>query len=670
MKTLKKGLVYLLAVMMALPTWLAIGLINAPKAEAGFTLLDPVLVEVKVSGTADWVEIYNPNAADSIDVMGYQIIYQKDADPKEAFVVDESVVIDPQSIAVLADDKFSPALDLPDYDSSMHKVTFESPIDDVLQPVAVYGDGYLNPDTGLSLQFSTGDNKWTVGAESEGTYTAEIPVVTAIKSPDKTIDNNDYTLSIDANISVLIEKYKIDDGAWTYYVDPVIVSDEGEHTFYAYGEDSIGQTSESQTSFMIDKTAPSDASIIINDGAEYTQTKEVTLALNATDINGVTKMAFSRDGVHFHNWQAYATEADYTLCGADGVKTVYALFKDSAGNKTIVSDTIILDTGAPEIMTASIASDNADSTKAYIGDTVTVSFTANEDVIASINSIYIDGVATPVIDLGANQYEASRVMTANDPAGLVTFSIEVVDLAGNETVPTIISETTDSTKVNLIKPLDLPVISTTIDGKSLTIKWSAVSGAIGYNVYVKSVASGAIVSGDTAVSVGNVTEYSTQVSDYGDYYVVVTALSVEGLESILPVMANQKIVSFSAPVAVSSTSENTIPTVGPAEVSAAVDQSTAGNITDETSNTSGDDNGIIKGDENNTDENNTNWTPWIILAILVLFAGAATGGYFYWFAGKDDDDNGIGNGKKGSRKPPVTVTTRTKKSSNKNTKRW
>ena len=50
-----------------------------------------------------------------------------------------------------------------------------------------------------------------------------------------------------------------------------------------------------------------------------------------------------------------------------------------------------------------------------------------------------------------------------------------------------------------------------------------------------------------------------------------------------------------------------------------------------------DDQGQIKGDETTTnDTEKINWTPWIVLFVLIVLAGAATGGYFYWFAGEDE----------------------------------
>src|SRR5205085_7520975 len=92
-------------------------------------------------------------------------------------------------------------------------------------------------------------------------------------------------------------------------------------------------------------------------GATVVSTPNVTLALNATDpapASGVTQMHFSNDGVNFSAYQAYATSAPWTLTAGDGVKTVYAQFKDAEGNQSaVVSDTITLtlpDTTSPTVV--------------------------------------------------------------------------------------------------------------------------------------------------------------------------------------------------------------------------------------------------------------------------------------------------------------------------------
>ncbi len=94
-----------------------------------------------------------------------------------------------------------------------------------------------------------------------------------------------------------------------------------------------------------DTQAPS-GTVSVNGGAATTNSQNVTLSLNATDpapATGVTQMRFSNDGVTFSAYQAYATSAAWTVASGDGVKTVYAQFKDAEGNQSaVVSDAITL----------------------------------------------------------------------------------------------------------------------------------------------------------------------------------------------------------------------------------------------------------------------------------------------------------------------------------------
>ena len=64
-------------------------------------------------------------------------------------------------------------------------------------------------------------------------------------------------------------------------------------------------------------------------------------------------MRFSNDGVTFSGYQPYAATAVWTLSAGDGVKTVYAQFKDAEGNQSAVaSDGITLalpDTTGPKV---------------------------------------------------------------------------------------------------------------------------------------------------------------------------------------------------------------------------------------------------------------------------------------------------------------------------------
>jgi hypothetical protein len=91
-----------------------------------------------------------------------------------------------------------------------------------------------------------------------------------------------------------------------------------------------------------DTSAPTSASISINSAAASTTSLAATLALSATDNTAVTQMAISNtSGFTGVDWETYSTSKTWTLTAGNGTKTVYAKFKDAAGNvSSIVSDTI------------------------------------------------------------------------------------------------------------------------------------------------------------------------------------------------------------------------------------------------------------------------------------------------------------------------------------------
>ena len=98
-------------------------------------------------------------------------------------------------------------------------------------------------------------------------------------------------------------------------------------------------------------TIPPTGTVTINTGASYTKTTAVTLTLSATDASGtVAQMQCSNDNVTYSAAEAYATTKSWTLSSGDGPKTVYAKFKDAAGNwSAAVSDTITLDSTPPAL---------------------------------------------------------------------------------------------------------------------------------------------------------------------------------------------------------------------------------------------------------------------------------------------------------------------------------
>ncbi|HOJ13628.1 MAG TPA: fibronectin type III domain-containing protein [Deltaproteobacteria bacterium] len=104
------------------------------------------------------------------------------------------------------------------------------------------------------------------------------------------------------------------------------------------------KSAEVSASIPVSDTTPPTGSVVINAGAARTSSRTVTLTLSASDTQGaVTGMRFSNDGSTYSAETAYATTYTWTLSSGDGVKTVYARFKDSSGNwSSAVSDSIEL----------------------------------------------------------------------------------------------------------------------------------------------------------------------------------------------------------------------------------------------------------------------------------------------------------------------------------------
>jgi len=134
----------------------------------------------------------------------------------------------------------------------------------------------------------------------------------------------------------------------------------GEKTIYYRVNDRVGNVGESiADTIILDTTAPEQLSIIINNGATYTNSADTILKLNAIDnVSGVSDMAFSSDGKIWSAWETFSTNKLFTLSPGDGEKTVHFRVRDIVGNINTTSDSIILDTMPPESLSISIEDSN------------------------------------------------------------------------------------------------------------------------------------------------------------------------------------------------------------------------------------------------------------------------------------------------------------------------
>lgn len=218
----------------------------------------------------------------------------------------------------------------------------------------------------------------------------------------------------------------VDDNKGTYFG-----AMNGDEPYFVYPTKLNSQT------IVIDNTAPT-GSVDINSSAVYTKTADVTLALSATDLNGVDKMIISNDLTWNESEEPYAATKDWTLSAGDGEKTVYVKFIDKAGNEVVVSDTITLDTTAPDV-TISALTGIIESGK-YLQGNVTFSVSAN-DITSGVKatSVTIDNVVYIPVD-GIYTF----TINANTANGAHEISVISEDNAGN--VSTAVTQTFEVNK--------------------------------------------------------------------------------------------------------------------------------------------------------------------------------------------------------------------------------
>lgn len=97
-------------------------------------------------------------------------------------------------------------------------------------------------------------------------------------------------------------------------------------------------------------TTPPSGVLLIRSGDPYTTSSLVDLKFNVSDPSGMSQMCISNT-TSCTAWEPFNNTTEYlwTLLAGDGVKTVYAWFRDYFGNTTAapITDTIIVDTMPP-----------------------------------------------------------------------------------------------------------------------------------------------------------------------------------------------------------------------------------------------------------------------------------------------------------------------------------
>ena len=188
---------------------------------------------------------------------------------------------------------------------------------------------------------------------------------------------------------------------WSSAASFTLTGGDGAKQLCVWLRDAAGNVSASAISgsIVLDTTLPSGPAFTISgvkaDGtASTTLTASSIVSLDlslASDAgSGLSQMKVSnRSDLADASWQPYAAHVSWTLPAPDGAKTVYALFRDAAGNASAAaaSGTITLDTTAPSAPSLSIVEPDARPSNGFTGATaVKLNITGDASAVTALVS--------------------------------------------------------------------------------------------------------------------------------------------------------------------------------------------------------------------------------------------------------------------------------------------
>jgi hypothetical protein len=217
--------------------------------------------------------------------------------------------------------------------------------------------------------------------------------------------------------------------------------------------------------------------LLINGGETFTTNAALNLTLSATDNSGVVdSMRFSNDGTNWTSWEAYATSRVWTVSTGLHTNTVFAQFRDPAGNaSTNAVDSIVVDTTPLPVL--SFASTN---TSEAVG-TAYLRLTLDSPIARTVTARIASGggTATPGLDYTPVSLDVTFVAGTTQQFFAVAITNDsLVEL--NETIEFTVTSISNANVGSLgtltVVDNDLPAVS--FAGTSFTATESSGNGTV------------------------------------------------------------------------------------------------------------------------------------------------------------------------------------------------
>ncbi len=244
-------------------------------------------------------------------------------------------------------------------------------------------------------------------------------------------------------------------------------------------------------------------SVTLKSGAAYTNSASVTVNLTASDDVGITDYYLSTSATKplasDSGWVAISATANYsatvvyTLLSGDGTKTLYAHFKDAAGNvSSTASDSIVLDTTQP---TVAITTPTSNSVHIATSNPIALGGSAS-DTLSNISSVTWSnsrggsGAATGTMSWSASGIDLQSgdniiTITAKDGANNIKTNILTITFNTTSSAPTATTANASditSSSVTLNGSVNPNGLATTV-----WFQYGTVSGSYGSTSATKSI---------------------------------------------------------------------------------------------------------------------------------------------------------------------------------------
>ncbi|MGF1532269.1 MAG: hypothetical protein ACFCUI_01090 [Bernardetiaceae bacterium] len=284
----------------------------------------------------------------------------------------------------------------------------------------------------------------TVSDEIELDMTKPAPPAVSIKSETKAVGSPEQTVLLmiktndpdDARYMMVSNSRTFFRKRWQLRRDSIpdwklTGSLDGKRTVFVNFRDKAGNVSDvGTTSIDVDTFAPVRASLVIENGAEFTTLPRKSVILTLFAIGATEMLIANTEDFAGAEWQPFAKSvSQWKLAGDSGTQTVYAKFRDEAHNESdVVKDDILVDALPPQ--NCSVLINAGDEISRHLDGYVELSLKAEDATMMLISNSK---------DFKNAQWQAYEELITDwrlaGPNGEKTVYVKFRDDAGNEAAP-------------------------------------------------------------------------------------------------------------------------------------------------------------------------------------------------------------------------------------------